>query len=161
MSGIPPVMWFWRQQIGARKAKGLSVEQFRVLCVIEREAANSLTDVATLIGSSLPAASRLVGRLVERRYLSRDEADDDRRCRRLVLTARGREALSRDRATVRDAIAGEIAAAMTDAECAGVADALRRLDAVFTAARARGASVAQGDAMPARRAKRLTSNTVR
>lgn len=160
MAGIPPVMWFWRQQIGARKAKGISVAQFRVLCVVEREAANSLTEVATLTGSSLPAASRLVGRLVERGFLSRDESDDDRRCRRLLLTVRGREALTASRTLVRDAIAGEISATLTDAECRGVAEAMRRLDDVFTAARARTAA-ADPDAKPSRRARPSKSNPVR
>lgn len=142
MSGIPPVMWFWRQQVGANRAKGLSVAQFRVLCVVEREAANSLTEVATLTGSSLPAASRLVGRLVERGHLSRDESDDDRRCRRLILTDRGREALLAGRAAVRDAIADEIRQRLTDAQCEQVAGAMRLLDDVFTAARVRDTSAA-------------------
>ncbi|RYG71348.1 MarR family transcriptional regulator, partial [bacterium] len=142
MGGIPPIMWFWRQQMGANRAKGLSVAQFRVLCVVEREAANSLTEVATLTGSSLPAASRLVGRLVERGYLTRDESDDDRRCRRLVLSDRGREVLLAGRAAVRDALAAELRAGLSDAQCERVAEAMRLLDDVFTAARVRGTSSA-------------------
>lgn len=140
MAGLPPVMWFWRRHMSAATAKGLSVAQFRVLCVVEREAAGSLTDVATLLGASLPSASRLVGRLVERGYLSRDESDDDRRCRRLVLTARGRTALLAGRARVRDAIAAELKATLSEDECERISASMRLLDEVFTAARVRCAA---------------------
>ena len=135
MSGIPPVMWFWRQQMGAARARGLSVEQFRVMTVVERDAASSLSDLASAIGSSLPAASRLVGRLVEKGLVSRDESADDRRRCSLVLTDRGRVALRSAQAGARDALAAELSAAVGDAQCARIAEAMRTLDQVFTAAR--------------------------
>ena len=55
----------------------------------------SVKDVAEQLGLSLPGASRTVDALLKRGLLERREDADDRRVRRVGITAAGREAVSR------------------------------------------------------------------
>jgi len=86
---IPEVMWTLRRHMRQRRAKGLSVPQFRALCLIRKFPTASMSAVADHLGSTLPTASRIVGGLVTRGLISRKSSSDDRRQVELNITARG------------------------------------------------------------------------
>jgi DNA-binding MarR family transcriptional regulator len=73
---------------------GLSFVQFKALAVLaerEDEEQTSVKLVAERLGVSVPSASRAVDDLVKRDLATRVEDPNDRRVRRLALTAAGRE----------------------------------------------------------------------
>jgi DNA-binding MarR family transcriptional regulator len=70
--------------------QGLSVPQFRALIKVRHEAGVSLSEVAEHLGASLPTASRIIAKLVNRGYLTRTESNKDRRQMVLHLTPLGR-----------------------------------------------------------------------
>jgi DNA-binding MarR family transcriptional regulator len=75
----------------AVERQGLSFTQVRALGVL-RASDQPITVMALSdrLGLSLPAVSRAVESLVRRGDVTREEDPDDRRCRRLAPTARGR-----------------------------------------------------------------------
>lgn len=105
MTSVPPVMWFIRRQVGKYKARGLSVTQYRVLCVIGRDAGISLSDVAENLGIGLPMVSRVVLKLSERGYLKVVACEDDRRRKKLALTKAGQSVVDASQEHIRQAIA--------------------------------------------------------
>jgi DNA-binding MarR family transcriptional regulator len=73
---------------------GLGLIQFKALITLasgDEEGHASVNEVAEALGVSLPSASRAVDDLVKRGLATRDEDPDDRRVRRVSLTAAGRE----------------------------------------------------------------------
>lgn len=73
---------------------GLGLIQFKALIRLaghDEEGHSSVKQVAEELGVSLPSASRAVDDLVKRGLASRDEDPDDRRVRRVSLTAAGRD----------------------------------------------------------------------
>lgn len=86
-------MWFVRRQMRSRRAKGMSVPQFRVLVHLRRQPAVSLSAVAEFLGASLPTASRIVSGLVSKGYVIRKSCEEDRRQVSLELTTHGQAAL--------------------------------------------------------------------
>ena len=93
---VPLVMRVIRAQMCSHRS-GLTVPQFRSLCFISTYKAHSLSAVADFIGLSLPAMSRLVDGLVEKKLLSRKPCADDRRHVRLSVTRAGEAALQEAR----------------------------------------------------------------
>jgi DNA-binding MarR family transcriptional regulator len=87
------VNWFIRGKM-RRHRKGLSLPQFRVLFLVEREPCASLSIVADFLGSSLPTASRTVSGLVNKGLIQRGGCMDDRRQLSLKITARGQSVLN-------------------------------------------------------------------
>src|SRR3954470_22241366 len=79
LDGLPLVMWFIRREMRHHRTGGLSVPQFRALCLLDRYPTISLSNVAEHLGSSQPSASRLITGLVSRRLVKREESSDDRR----------------------------------------------------------------------------------
>lgn len=70
---------------------GLSLTQVKATQLLaEADAPLSLGAVGERLGLSLPAVSRAVDGLVKRGLCTREEHPDDRRCKRLVITKRGR-----------------------------------------------------------------------
>jgi DNA-binding MarR family transcriptional regulator len=67
---------------------------FRVLADGDR----SLSELAGLLGMTLPGAGKIVDEMVERGYVVRHPDRSDRRVKRLRLSARGRAALKAARA---------------------------------------------------------------
>src|SRR5437868_8242048 len=90
LEGLPTVMWFIRRQMRRHRTGGLSVPQFRALCLLDRSPTASLSIVAEHLGSSQPSASRLITGLVSRGLVKREESADDRRQIQLVLTSEGK-----------------------------------------------------------------------
>jgi DNA-binding MarR family transcriptional regulator len=94
LDALPPVTWFIRRTMRSYR-KGLSLPQFRALVLIDREPSVNLSVVADHLGVSLSAASRIVGRLVQKGLLAREGCEEDRRVWHLSLTARGRSVLEK------------------------------------------------------------------
>jgi DNA-binding MarR family transcriptional regulator len=70
----------------------LSFTQIKTLCALEAEGEErSLKALADSLGLSLPAASRAVDGLHERRLVEREEDSQDRRVKRVRLTEAGRK----------------------------------------------------------------------
>ena len=121
-------MNFVRRHMRSRRAKNLSVPQFRTLVRVETGA--SLSDVACFLGTSLPTASRLVSGLVTKGYLSRVVSAEDRRVFKLSLTGRGQTALREAWDGTREAVAVELRR-LPQAECRRLAAALRQAGPLF------------------------------
>jgi DNA-binding MarR family transcriptional regulator len=83
----------------------------------------SVKQVAEELGISLPAASRAIDPVVKRRLVVRKEDEQDRRVKRVRLTARGESAVGRLIAT-RVAAAESLVAGLTAGEREKLADAL-------------------------------------
>jgi DNA-binding MarR family transcriptional regulator len=90
---VPVVMRAIRTEMRRRRAPDLSVPQFRTLGFVNRHPGTSLSDVAEFIGLTLPAMSKLVDGLVERKLVTREIHAGDRRRVTLDLTRRGRTCL--------------------------------------------------------------------
>jgi DNA-binding MarR family transcriptional regulator len=70
---------------------GLSFSQIKCLRVLVDHAPASVGGVSDEIGLSLPAVSRAIEGLVQRGLVRRIEDPEDRRAKRLTLTAKGRK----------------------------------------------------------------------
>lgn len=79
-------------------AGGLTPSQVSTLAVVAREGPIGLGELAVREAMSPPTLSRIVGRLLDLGYLSRQANADDRRSARVQLTPRGRRAVERIRA---------------------------------------------------------------
>src|SRR3954464_5590531 len=102
LDGLPPVMWFIRRYMRQQRTSGLSVPQFRALCLLARFPTASLTHIAEHLGSSQPSASRLISGLVTRGLVARRECPDDRRQVTLLLTAKGKQVQARSHRSTQD-----------------------------------------------------------
>ena len=109
LDGMPPVMWFIRRHMRRHRTAGMSVPQYRALCVLEGNGPVSLSMLADLLGASQPTASRLVGGLVSRGYVARRTCSDDRRQCTLLLTPKGRARMDHAREVNQKALADQIA----------------------------------------------------
>lgn len=76
-----------------RSSPPLSFAQFRVVKALEHHRGASLSQVAEHLGATLSAASKVVDGLVERGYVQRETAEDDRRKLTLSLTPSGEQVL--------------------------------------------------------------------
>ena len=89
METVPLVTRFIRAEMRARLAPSLSVPQFHVLALLNREPGSSLSNVADQLGVTRSTASVVVDRLVRRKLVSRTEHPQERRCVVLSLTTTG------------------------------------------------------------------------
>jgi DNA-binding MarR family transcriptional regulator len=127
---IPPSMRAIREQMRAGRAAGLSVAQFRLLLFVGRNPGTSLSRVSDHLGTSLPAASQLVERVVQAGFITRVQHPTERRRVELRLTDAGSTALAacdaRTRAWLCERLAG-----LKDDELDRLADALNDLRALL------------------------------
>jgi DNA-binding MarR family transcriptional regulator len=86
---IPPSMRAIREQMRSGRAANLSVAQFRLLLFVRRHPGTSLSPVAEHLGTTLPAASQLVERLVRAGLVTREQHLAERRRVELRLTEAG------------------------------------------------------------------------
>ena len=113
----------WR---GYVKSSGLSIPQYIVLMQLLHGGSCGVHQIGEKLEVSSPAASQLVDRLVQAGLAERSESREDRRARRVSLTQKGRELVSRG-------FGGhfrwvdELAAAIGGADRAAVLEALPRL----------------------------------
>jgi len=89
METVPLMTRFIRAEMRARWAPSLSVPQFHVLALLNREPGSSLSHVADRLGVTPSTASVVVDRLVRRKLVRRTEDPQERRCVVLSLTATG------------------------------------------------------------------------
>ncbi len=129
---VPVVMRTIRAELRRHRAADLSIPQFRTLAFIDRNADASLSDVAEHIGLTLPSLSKIVDGLVNRKFVTRQTARDDRRRMTLALTARGLNALETSRAATRACLAEELAA-LSDRQRETVVQAMEILRPMFAA----------------------------
>ncbi|MDX6667589.1 MAG: hypothetical protein QOK04_969 [Solirubrobacteraceae bacterium] len=74
----------------------VSLTHFKALHVLdEQDEELSLKEVGELMALSLPAVSRLVDHLHQRGFVERNEDAEDRRMKRVRITAEGREVVQR------------------------------------------------------------------
>ena len=130
LDGLPPVMWFIRRHMRQHRTCGLSVPQFRTLCLLDRYPTASLSLVAENLGCSQPSASRLVSGLVSRGIVTRREGATDRRQIELILTASGQRVLNKARAATLDRLAAELEG-MSEADRRTIASAMTILNETF------------------------------
>lgn len=86
---IPPSMRAIREQMRSARAASLSVAQFRLLLFVRRNPGTSLSPVADHLGTTLPAASQLVERLVRAGLVTRVQHPEERRRVELRLSDAG------------------------------------------------------------------------
>lgn len=89
MDAVPHLMRVLRAQVRQQSSPDLSMPQFRTLAFLGRNEDAMLSDVATFLGLTPPAASKLVDGLVDDRLITRTPCTDDRRRVKLTLTAAG------------------------------------------------------------------------
>lgn len=126
---VPPVMWFIRRQVGKYKAKGLSVGQYRILCMVSRAEGTSLSEVADNLGMGLPMVSRTVLKLSDRGFLKMVSCEDDRRRKKLALTKTGQGVVDASQDFIRAAV-GERLSGLSAKQCADVTSALELIQSV-------------------------------
>lgn len=126
---IPSVMKVIRGHM-RRHRSGLSVPQFRTLYFISITEGGSLSAAADFIGLSLPAMSRLVDGLVEKRLVLRRTCDTDRRHVRLALTEEGLGTLREAQGLAIDQISEELGRLTPEAR-AGISQAMHALKGLF------------------------------
>ncbi len=90
---IPPVMRAIRARMREGRPVGISVPQFRALLYVRRNPGTGLSGVAEHLGTSLPAASELVARLVQRGLVAREADPASRRRIRLAIRPSGADYL--------------------------------------------------------------------
>ena len=113
--------------------------QLRVLACVDTLPGASLSELASFVGLTMPAASRLAASMAQRRLLSQRVARGDRRRLEFRLTGAGRAALNAARRLTLAYMSGVIAR-LTPAERSEVAHAMRRVRPLLAAARTQGAS---------------------
>ena len=78
-----------RGQMRSGRTDGLSVPQFRLLRFVRRNPGTSLSALADHVGTTLPATSQIVDRLVRSGFLTRIQAPEERRRIELRVTDTG------------------------------------------------------------------------
>jgi DNA-binding MarR family transcriptional regulator len=131
LSTVPIVMRFIRAEMRSRRARGVSVPQFRSMTFLRTNEGASLSQVAEHVGLSMPAMSRLVDGLVKRGLLARDSSESDRRKVTLRLTARGQDMIKAARKWTQHRLAGVLENLPKD-QRAEITDAMTVLKSAFT-----------------------------
>src|ERR1700679_2951084 len=97
----PPIARAIRKMMREHRLPELSVPQFRTMALLNFCPDASLSTVADYVGSSLPAASRMIDCLVAKNLVLRSQCCKDRRQVSLKLTPGGREAFLESRQATR------------------------------------------------------------
>ncbi len=89
LENVPLVMRSIRGRMREGRPAGMSVAQFRTLLYLRRHPGSGLSEIADHLGTSVPAASELVSRLVRQDLVERETDPVERRRIRLTLSATG------------------------------------------------------------------------
>ena len=103
-----------------------NLPQMATLYLLDADASPTVGELADQLGRSISVASRLVDHMVKRGWVDRAEDLDDRRVKRLRITAAGREFL-RDFEGVRAQAQREVMTYLTDDEQRRVSEAMALL----------------------------------
>jgi DNA-binding MarR family transcriptional regulator len=136
---VPLVMRAIRARMREGRPEAMSVPQFRALLYIRRHPGTDLTAVADHVGTSLPAASELVARLVRQHLVARETDPASRRRVRLTLSSSGLADLDAAEQRTTEWLV-HVLSRLDPARLAALADALHDLRAL--AAQADGSSSA-------------------
>jgi DNA-binding MarR family transcriptional regulator len=98
ISVIPEMMCIVRKDMRAGRPSELSVPQFRALIYLQHHPGSSLSGIADHLGLARSTTSQLVDGLMQRNYVVRESAQEDRRRAMFLLTERGRAMLDAVRA---------------------------------------------------------------
>jgi DNA-binding MarR family transcriptional regulator len=128
----PRVVRVIRRLMWNHRLSELSVPQFRALALISRSPHATLSCVADHVGTSLPAASRMIGGLVDRKLVTRQECHDDRRQVSLTLTPRGVGAFRASRAATQRQLGRQLKS-LSQPERRLVVDAMKVMAEIFGA----------------------------
>jgi DNA-binding MarR family transcriptional regulator len=126
----PPVVRAIRKIMRGYRLADLSVPQFRAMALLSYSPKASLSCVADFIGSSLPAASRMIDGLVSRKLVARKICKKDRRQVSLVLTPKGLSAFRESREATHKQLAEKLVPLSSD-QRRSVIDAMRWLGELF------------------------------
>lgn len=126
----PLVMRTMRAHMRDAGVLNLSVPQFRTLGFVSRDPQRSLSELAEHIGLTLPAMSKLVEGLVERKLVLRRDQASDRRRITLELTARGADLLQSAHAFTENALAQRLSTVCETDRCT-IASAMKILQPLF------------------------------
>ncbi|MGN6367793.1 MAG: MarR family winged helix-turn-helix transcriptional regulator [Phycisphaerae bacterium] len=129
VSGVPPIIWFIRHNMRPHR-KGLSLQQFRALVLVDRQPDASLSDIAEQLSASLPTTSRLIAGLVAKGMVTRKGCCEDRRQLELVITRLGRDMLDSAWAAVQKRIEQELGT-LSEAQLKTVLDSMKILQGIF------------------------------
>jgi DNA-binding MarR family transcriptional regulator len=119
-----------RTNVRSQSGPELSMPQFRALAFLGRNQAAMLGNVATFLGLTLPAASKLVDGLVAARLASREIHAGDRRRVSLALTKTGQRKFAEVVEAARKFLAGKMRHLSAD-ERATVLRAMQLLHGAF------------------------------
>lgn len=135
METIPLVMRTIGAEMRRRHAGELPMQQFCALMFLKRHEGASLSLLAKHLGSSISSTSKLVDGLVERGYVSREIAPEDRRRIVLALTQSGEATLE---SVHRDGVGylAEMLTTLSASQRATVMQAMDMLGSVFAPGRA-------------------------
>ncbi len=106
--------------------EAVSFSQLKVLMLIARTKGGTITNVATYLRISLPAASKSVNKLVQQNLIQRTSHGDDRRKNELVLTREGETLLSRYYAIQTEAL-NELFSAIPDESMTNITSQLDQM----------------------------------
>lgn len=95
LEGVPLIMRAIRARMREGRPAGISVAQFRALLYLRRRPGSGLSEIADQLGTSVPAASELVSRLVRENLVQRELDPLERRRIRLTLSPAGAAQLDR------------------------------------------------------------------
>lgn len=94
LDGVPAAFQFIRFTATQKRAKGLSVQQFRALGYLYKRPGDSLSMLAEYLGVSLATSSRLIDALVRKNLVHRATDPTSRRRVHLSPTPRGKQILT-------------------------------------------------------------------
>ena len=106
LESVPPAMRAIRSRMRAGRPAGLSVPQFRVLLFVSRNPGTSLSRIAEHLGTTVPATSELVARLVRQGLVRREQAAAELRRIQLTLSDAGAADLDAARRRTTDWLRG-------------------------------------------------------
>lgn len=109
-----------------RSSLDVTIHQFRAMNVISRNQGVSLSLVSEHMGATISTASKLIDGLVERGYVQRRTAEDDRRRLILQLTDEGDQALEKVHLEAISRLAEKLSC-LSSGECAMVKVAMDML----------------------------------
>jgi DNA-binding MarR family transcriptional regulator len=89
LENVPLIMRSIHGRMREGRPAGMSVAQFRTLLYLRRHPGSGLSEIADHLGTSVPAASELVSRLVRQELVERETDPVERRRIRLTLSATG------------------------------------------------------------------------
>ena len=134
---LPSVMRAIRGRMREGRPEGVTVAQFRVLVYLRRHPGTDLSAVADHVGTSVPAASELVARLVRQDLVERERDPQSHRRVRLTLSPSGWTALEAAERRTTEWL-GSVLGRLDPARLAALLEGLRDLQAL--AARDDGSS---------------------